>query len=192
MSVYVLFFGGFQATQSDIDVWLASAKKQCQDVAFDALPWPPGANSDAHSAVSAFTRGDQYDGAITQIATSGADQTYIVGHSSGCAIANAVDRVFKDHSHIALIALDGFLPDAEQMARSSTQVWSAVGGGGTSLNYQKLKDRIGGRLQVYQPTSCSTTWALHFSLVNAAATDKVVKNISTGYAQCRANLVWLK
>jgi hypothetical protein len=34
-------------------------------------------------------------------------------------------------------------------------------------------------------------WALHFSLVNAAATDSTVKSIATGYAQCRANLVWL-
>ena len=192
MSVYVLFFGGYQATQTDMDIWVASAKKVCQGVDFDAVPWPHGAGKDANSAVSTFTKGDEFDGVITQIGTSGADQTYIVGHSSGCAIANHVDRILKDHNHVTLVALDGFVPDAKQLARPSTQVWSAVGGGGTSLNYKDLKDSVRGRLQVYHATDCSTTWALHFSLVNAAATDRVVKGISTGYAQCRANLIWLK
>jgi hypothetical protein len=34
--------------------------------------------------------------------------------------------------------------------------------------------------------------ALHFSLVNANATDSVVKNIATGYDKCDANLAWLE
>jgi hypothetical protein len=201
MSVYVVFFGGYQSTQPNIDVWLATARKQCgEDVDYDAIPWPPGANFDAHSAVSTFTNmggGNLYDSVLTQIATCSAEQVYIVGHSSGCAIANKVDSDLKDHSRIRLVALDGFLPNADQMARVdekkqfTTQVWSALGGGGVSLNYPDLYKRIGGRLKIHRPTQCSTTWALHFSLVNAAATDNVVKDISSGYAQCRANLIWL-
>jgi hypothetical protein len=193
MSIYVLFFGGYQSTQPDVNSWLGSARAQRKDVVFDAVPYPAGAGAGGHSAVSAFANGDQYDGVITQIGTSGADQTYIVGHSSGCAIANAVDRDLIDHSHITLVALDGFVPDHKQLARPSTQVWSAVGGDGTALHYKDLKDSVGSRLQVYPAASnCTTRLALHFSLVNAAATDKIVGSIKTGYRHCKANLVWLK
>jgi hypothetical protein len=192
VSIYVLFFGGYHATQTDVDVWLASAKAQRKDVDFDAVPYPPGASANSHSAVSTFTKGELYDGAITQLATSGADQTYIVGHSSGCAIANAVDRVLRDHSRMNLVALDGFLPDANQLGRPSTQVWSATCGSAISLNYKDLKNAVGSRLQVYPATHCKTKWALHFSLVNAAATDKIVDSIKHGYRSCKANLAWLK
>lgn len=193
MSIYVLFFGGYNSTQTDMDVWLASAKAQRKDVDFDAVPYPPGAGKDAHSAVGTFTKGDQYDDVITQIGTSGADQTYIVGHSSGCAIANAVDRGLKDQSHIILVALDGFVPDGKQLARASTQVWSADCGDATSLHYDDLQKSVGAnRLQVYHATDCKTKLALHFSLVNAAATTKIITSISAGYRNCKANLAWLK
>jgi len=192
MSIYVLFFGGYQSTQPDMNAWLGSARAQQPDVDFDAIPYPAGAGAGAHSAVSTFTGGDQYDAVIAQIGTAGADQTYIVGHSSGCAIANAVDRGLIDHSRIRLVALDGFVPDHKQLARPSTQVWSAVGGDGIALHYKDLKDSVGSRLQVYKAaTNCTTKLALHFSLVNAAATDKIVESIKTGYRHCKANLVWL-
>ena len=119
MSIYVLFFGGYQSTQPDMNAWLGSARAQQPDVDFDAIPYPAGAGAGAHSAVSTFTGGDQYDAVIAQIGTAGADQTYIVGHSSGCAIANAVDRGLIDHSRIRLVALDGFVPDGRQLARPS-------------------------------------------------------------------------
>jgi hypothetical protein len=193
MGIYVLFFGGYQSTQPNVDAWLTSAKAQRPDVDFDAIPYPAGADYKAHSAVSHFTQ-DQYDAVITQIGTSGADQTYIVGHSSGCAIANKVDRDLIDHSHITLVALDGFVPNGEQLGRSSTQVWSAASGKAISLNYTDLKKSVGSRLQVYPATKdCTSKLALHFSLVNDAATDKIVDNaIKNGYRHCNANLVWLK
>jgi hypothetical protein len=176
-----------------MDVWLASAKSQRKDVDFDAIPYPRGASSDGHSAVAAFTKGDQYGDVIAQIGTCGADQIYIVGHSSGCAIANAVDRGLIDHSHITLIALDGFPPDSTQLGRPSTQVWSADCGAAISLNYKWLKDKLGAsQLQVFHATNCKTKVSLHFSLVNAAATTKIVESISDGYHHCKANLFWLK
>jgi hypothetical protein len=191
MSAHVFFFGGYKATQTDINVWLGSARAQNPNIEFSAFPWPRGANSGAHSAVATSTKSGQYDSAIVAIQASSADSIYIVGHSSGCAIANAVDRGLKDHSNVVLVALDGFGPDRKQLARSSTQVWAAVCGEAKSRNYQALKNLVGGKLKVYKATDCKTPWALHFSLVNAAATDSAVKSIATGYAQCRANLVWL-
>jgi hypothetical protein len=191
MSTYVVFFGGYKASQTDMKVWLGSAKAQKSSIEFSAFPWPHGADSGASSAVTTFTKSGQYDSAVAAIKASGADSIYIVGHSSGCAIANAVDRSLKDHSNVVLVALDGFGPDRKQLARSTTQVWAAVCGDAKSRNYKSLKNLVGGKLKVYEATDCKTMWALHFSLVNAAATDSTVKSIATGYAQCRANLVWL-
>ena len=191
MSTCVFFFGGYKATETDMKVWLGSARAQKADVQFGAYPWPSGAASDASSAVTAFTKAGRYASAIAAVQSSNADLIYIVGHSSGCAIANAVDRGLKDHSKIVLVALDGFVPDRKQLARSSTQVWAAECDGATSRNYKSLKKIVGGRLKVYTATDCKTAWALHFSLVNSAANDTAVTSILTGYARCRANLVWL-
>lgn len=193
MSVYVLFLGGYQASQPDVDAWLRSARAVCgDDVIYDAFPYPAGASKDGASAVTTFKKAGDFDKAIKAIESSSADEKYIVGHSSGCAIANAVDRGLKDTTKISLVALDGYAPDHKQVARPSTQIWSAVGEDhGISLHYQDLNDSFPGRLQVYHAPDCSTLIALHFSLVNAAASDKI-KLIRDGYSGCRANLIWLK
>ena len=130
MGSYVLFFGGYQASASDVKAWWASAKAQKPDVTFDCFPWPSGAGADAESAVSTFTKASSYALALTTIHAHAADQIYIVGHSSGCAIANAVDRGLRDTSRITLVALDGFAPNREHRARSSTQIWAAECGQG--------------------------------------------------------------
>ena len=191
MSTHVFFFGGFQATQTDMKVWLGSATAQQPKVGFTAYAWPGGAGSGASSAVSTFTKGGQFASAVAAIQGSGADLIYLVGHSSGCAIANAVDRGLKDHSKVVLVALDGFGPDGKQLARANTQVWGAKCGDARSMHYEKLKKLAGAQFHDYEATNCKTSWALHFSLVNAGARDGVVKNIATGYANCRANLAWL-
>jgi len=191
MSTSVLFFGGYKATAQDVNAWLGSAKAQKPEIEFNAVPWPQGAGAGATSAVGTFRKTRRYGATMAAVESTKADRIYIVGHSSGCAIANAVDRAVGDHSHIVLVALDGFVPDGNQLKRPSTQVWAAVCGDAKSKNYKALQNVAGARLQVYKATDCKTMWALHFSLVNAAGNDKVVTSIATGYAQCRANLVWL-
>ncbi|MCP5450590.1 MAG: hypothetical protein H6972_08620 [Gammaproteobacteria bacterium] len=219
MSTFVLFFGGWRATPADMQAWQGSAKAQRSNVDFDAIPWPSGAASDASSAISVFTKRGGYKSAIAALQSSKADKIYIVGHSSGCAIANAVDAGLTDHSNIVLVALDGFVPNRKQLARQSTQVWAArtlklpfltlsancVPKKGEqaddkciSRNYRGLKNAVGSRLQVYfAAPDCTTKWALHFSLVNSAANDKLVTGktsvdiVAKGYSQCIANLVWL-
>ena len=191
MSAYVQFFGGYHASASDVKAWWASAKAQKPDVTFDCFPWPSGAGADAESAVSTFTRAGTYALALTEAHAHAADQIYIVGHSSGCAIANAVDRGLKGVSGITLVALDGFAPNHEQRARPSTQIWAAECGGAKSRNHDALKSVAGSRLKIYKATDCFQSWALHFSVVNSAAFDKSVTSIATGYAQCRANLMWM-
>ena len=189
MSAYVLFFGGYHATLTDINVWSASAKAQKSDVTFDCYPWPPGAGAGAQSAIAAFTKAGSYAQAIATVQECATDLIYLVGHSSGCAIANAVDRGLKDTSKVILVALDGFAPSRAQLARPSTQVWAAECGSATSRNHDRLKKATGGRLKIYKATNIYEPWALHFSVVNSAANDKT--SIVTGYAHCRANLCWM-
>ena len=193
MSAYVLFFGGYKATRKDVDLWSASAKSQMPDVTFDSYPWPAAArNSDAKSAVAAFTHAGSLAQAIATVEKCGTGLVYIVGHSSGCAIARAVDSGLKDTSKVVLVALDGFVPYPGQMSRPTTQVWAAVCGKEVSRNHDDLKKAVGGRLKIYKATDCYKPAALHFSVVNSAANDTAVKDIPTGYTNCRANLVWMQ
>lgn len=191
MGAYVLFFGGYHATRTDINVWCASAAAQKADVTFDGYPWPSGANADAASAVATFTHAGSFAQAIGTVQECPYDRMYLVGHSSGCAIANAVHRGLKDTSKVVLVALDGFSPNREQLAKPGTQVWAAECGSAVSRNHDALKKAAGGGLRIYKASNCYKEWALHFSLVNSAANDDTVKSIKTGYANCRANLCWM-
>lgn len=189
MSTSVYFFGGFNASQKDIDAWVRSAQQQKPGIAFSGFPWASGPKSyPADTVVNGSRKSGQYKAALDAIQACGADKIYIVGHSSGCAVANAVDRGLKDTSKVVLVALDGYSPAPDQLKRTSTQVWGAICDNVKSMNYP---GPAGGRRQVYSATNCKTKWALHFCLVNAAATDGPVHSIATGYYQCRANLAWL-
>jgi hypothetical protein len=195
MSVYVVFFGGWKASKIQMELWLASAKTICgSDVEYDAFPYPDGAGSGDKAAVNNFK---QFDAAIKKIEGSAADTVYIVGHSSGCAIANELNSRLKgDHGRITLIDLDGFAPSRDQIKGSTHQVWSAEGAkGGQSLHHDDW-GVYQSQLQVYTAASASNIWSLHFSLVNTAATDAIKsssdEDLKKGYAGCIANLCWLK
>jgi hypothetical protein len=188
MSAAVFYFGGYLASQHDIDAWVRSAKALKPTVEFIGFPWPKGASSGAASAVSTFSKGGRYDAVIDDIQSTSADKIYIVGHSSGCAIANAVHGGLEYIGHHVLVALDGFTPSALQLDEETTQVWGAVCDGVRSRNYP---GHVNGRRRIYTAKNCKTQWALHFSLVNTNATDALVPSISKGYANCQANLCFL-
>jgi hypothetical protein len=192
MSTSVLFFGGYNATENQVKSWVASAQGLRSDVDFRGFPWPSGAASDDRSAVAGFRNAGLFKAAVKAVEASTAETVYLVGHSSGCAIANAVDEAFKDHDKIVLVSLDGFAPSKGQLARPSTQVWAAECEGVKSRNYHK---GLKGRLKVYPATDCKTMWALHFSVVNTSANDADVPDVKggwkNGYVNCRANLCWL-
>ena len=188
MSQAVFFFGGYHASELDIDAWLRSARTQKPAVEFIGLPWPKGAGAGAESAVNTFSQHGHYDSVIDDIQGNGADTIFIVGHSSGCAIANAVDAGLEWTENIVLVALDGFSPSADQLDRESTQVWGAMCDGVQSRNFPGL---VKGRRKVFTATNCKSEWALHFSLVNANSKDDLVDSVAKGYANCRANLLFL-
>lgn len=194
MSTSVFFIGGWNAKQVHINAWVQSAQQQRPSIAFRGFPWPAGVTSYPETSVVKGSRENgQYRKALDAIKACKADTIYLVGHSSGCAIANALDKDLNDPDRIVLVALDGFVPDRDQRDRSSTQIWSAVNGNHKSKNYKALKDLLGTELLEYPAkTDCTTKWALHFSLVNAAATDKLIHDlIENGYRDCEANLCWL-
>ncbi len=194
MNYSVFYFGGWNATQLNINDWVRSAHHQQPGIKFTGYPYPTGAGWDYKSAINSSEK--LRTSAVIAIQASRADAIYIVGHSSGCAISNAVDKALKDTSKIRLVALDGFAPDQDQRDRPSTQVWSAWGGDVKkryqAKNYDELKPLLQNELlEYYAGTNCTTKLALHFSLVNTNAADSVVKSIATGYDQCEANLAWL-
>ena len=195
MITAVFYFGGWNAIQAHIDAWVRSAHQKQPSIAFTGYPYPSGAGWDYDSAINSSKK--LRASAVTAIQACRADAIYIVGHSSGCAISNAVDKALKDTSKVHLVALDGFAPDEDQRDRPSTHVWSAWGGDVKTRyrakNYDDLKRLLQNELlEYYAGTGCTTKLALHFSLVNANATDSVVKNIATGYDKCDANLAWLE
>jgi hypothetical protein len=189
MTQAVFYFGGYHASELDINAWLRSARAQKPAIEFIGYPWPKGASSGAHSAVQTFSKDGKYDSVIEDIQGNGADTIFIVGHSSGCAIANAVDAGLEWTEDIVLVALDGFTPNDDQLDRETTQVWGATCDGVRSRNFPH--GFVRGRRRVYVATNCKSEWALHFSLVNANASDALVDSVATGYANCRANLSFL-
>jgi hypothetical protein len=187
VSIQVVFIGGYQSNALDVDLWKTSAENQRSDVRFDVYPYPSGAGSLKPSAEQGFD--DQYAGVVKLIADVNADTLYIVGHSSGCAIANKLNSLIPgNHKNITVVDLDGFSASADQAKGSKVQVWSAVGPGGKgrSVNWA-------GFHKIYIATRATNAWALHFSLVNSAATNVIDWDSypAKGYTGCMANLCWL-
>ena len=187
MTIYVVFIGGFQSSKTDMDLWLASATTQRSDVKFDAYPFPDIRNPDEGPSIAGFEK--RFDEVIQKIEDSGADTIFIVGHSSGCAIANEVNSRLKgDHKNVTLVDLDGFAPHPKQKKGATVQAWYAVGPGGKG---KSMNHSLGHKK--YIAAHATEPWSLHFSLVNKAATNHITnKNYKTeGYAGCIANLDWL-
>jgi hypothetical protein len=188
--VVVFYFGGFQASQPDIDKWLRSARFQKPAVKFIAFPWLGGATDpDGDRAVEMLRKSGKLASIIKDVEATKAETIFIVGHSSGCAIANAVDAGENSDTHIVLVALDGYRPSDTQVDRGDTQVWGAKGAKGEkSLRFPKPEK---GR-RVFPAQTQRTEWALHFSLVNTSVkADLSGGEIDKGYENCSANLSFL-
>jgi len=103
-----------------------SAKQLKPDVDFTGFTWPSGTSS---APVETVVKGARKSGLLKSAAEAiqarKADTVFVVCHSSGCAIANAVDKELKD-PRIALVALDGYSADDDQLGRKSTQLWGAM------------------------------------------------------------------
>src|SRR5262245_8930957 len=192
----VLYFGGFQSTKKDMDAWLASAREQAgQRFSFEAFPYPTSATAEDVSAVKAFGSA-KISELAKRITDDKVHQYVIVGHSSGCAISNAVAEKAValqggKAKNFRLVALDGFRPGKDLFAKMDITCWSAKNGQHKSRNWDSMA--ASAKFKAYDACNCgSQPWCLHFSLVNENATADAVQRISQGYVNCKANLEWLK
>ena len=199
MSVAVFFFGGYQASQSDIDAWVRSARLQKPQILFRGFPWPTGADWRGAIAIPALRKDGRLAAMVKAIEQFEKDQKtdkvetiFLVGHSSGGAIANAVDTDLNVDADVALVVLDGSMPSDSQLARDSTQVWGATCASQRSRNFP---GDAKGRGRVFQATNCKQEWPLHFSVVNTNASDAnkglVAGDLNQGYVNCATNLMFL-
>ncbi len=191
MTDVLWFFGGYKSTFADMTLWKASVDHQNIVPYVTAFAYPADANANAESAVSHFKSHDDIVNRLNNLE----EYTFvIVGHSSGCAIANeiAFRAYHKGYKNFRLICLDGFAPHPVLFENKKVQVWSAKCGDTVSLNYKALIKVAGPYFHTYYTKDCYDKWALHFSLVNKSASDNLVRTITDGYKHCVANLEWLK
>ncbi len=200
MNASVYYFGGYQASQANVNLWKSTAHAQMGGLDFYVFPYPD-ADWIGENAVAAFKKGknSQFDQTVAAIKADKAEKIYIVGHSSGCAVANEVDRGLKytdkEYQRIVLVALDGYRPDDNQLGRKNTQVWIAKSGDEKNLHKSyHYKDLHPIATDIYDArTDCTRPVALHFSLVNSKSNDTDVgDSIPKGYTNCQANLCWVK
>jgi hypothetical protein len=177
----VLFFGGYLSTHDDVESWRKSLMSKVPGIEAIVFHYP-----EMTPAGKPLLRWQQTQWAAEQIAGPG--KCLIVGHSSGCLIANTV-AAFAHSMGLSfkLIALDGFAPDDKLLALPETEVWGARCGKKQSLNYKDHAD-----LSCFKVYDAKVTkqWPLHFSLINLNASDEY-DAITDGYHNCDANLTVL-
>ena len=180
-STYVYFFGGYRSTVADVQAWGRSVEAKVPGATAVVYPYPPGA-----SAGDPLAEWGCSQEIATEILARTNEQCIIVGHSSGCAIANDVANIALDlgAKNFKLITLDGFRPSRELLSLPGTTVWSAECNGARSLNYDHLS--CCQKFRVYH-AEVSEQWPLHFSLVNLNVSDDYGE-LEHGYHNCEANL----
>ena len=182
MTINIVFFAGNGATISNVHDWANSAEEQNKDLEVKPYAWPTGAS--VFNPLSSFKGSPE----IAKEINGFKDETYIIGHSSGCAIANEVVSLITKGPLTHLICLDGFVPYAHQRELPTTQIWSAMHNGHLSRNFTALKGFK--NFHVFDPPSGVTSeWGLHYSLVNLNTNNDT--GIINGYKDCKANLCWL-
>jgi hypothetical protein len=131
------FFGGYRATNQNVLAWCNSLETKQPNVI--AIGWPYPIGSSAGDPLKCWN----CSGSIAKLISVDVDECLIVGHSSGCALANDVagKALALGAKNFRLIALDGFLPRPELLNLPGTVVWSAECNGVHSLNYKTATAR---------------------------------------------------
>jgi len=159
----VFFFGGYGSTWGDVDAWGTSFEGKVSGSSVTRIPYPGDATAGDPLNVWNEDRSEH----VAQAIKACRDAVVIIGHSSGCAIANDVAKHARTRGcSFKLVALDGFCPSEDLLALPDTSVWSAMFEDEIrSLNYDGLKAKAGNKFRVYK-SNVSAMWPLHFSLIN--------------------------
>jgi len=183
----VLFFGGYGASQFQVDQWARNAQStypysenyDFKGISYQGHVW--GQDSVVARNQSLIR---QWVNGINS-APAGC-RFVLVGHSSGSAISNAIAAKIKDKTKAQLIVLDGFIPRKPVVA---TTCWSVRG----ALNTRGMSSCPSHYLT--GAAGCgSASMCRHFALVNknAGAAGVNENNYkSTAYSRLQANLDWL-
>jgi hypothetical protein len=176
----VHFFGGYRATKQNVLAWCNSLEKKQPNVT--AIGWPYPTASPASNPLKCWNCSE----AVAKLICVDVSECLIVGHSSGCAIANDVasKTLALGAKNFKLIALDGFLPKPELLNLPGTMVWSAECNGVHSLNYESSKRSD--KFHIYK-AKVIKKWPLHFSLINVSVSDDHGE-ITQGYRNCDVNI----
>lgn len=197
----VIYFGGFRASQKQVDCWADNARKNpdYSGYTFKAYPYPAGAGAGKDSAVAAGSA--TIDAILANIkakmAKDPTEKFVIAGHSSGAALSNRLAEKVPNPERVSLYSLDGFAASESLQKRVNTTCVYAYNPetGLQSRNAGSMKSRCPKAKQKgYSTTGCSTPWCMHFSIVNKTAPSNLgggADFIQRGYKGCGANLFWL-
>lgn len=156
----VYFFGGYASTIDQVNSWAAVAKKMRPEYEFDGRHYisrhdgEEGAVEDAKGQIKAV---------VDDIESSMFCEITIIGHSSGCAVANEVARQVR-HRVKKLVVLDGFCPSEAFQKEVPTECWYATNGRIFSLNASEMQKQLDPKK--HTNPYVHSLWALHFSLIN--------------------------
>lgn len=202
----VIYFGGYGATEGDMQVWLQAAEKHPRygrAFDFEAIPYPKDVSSSVAQAVSAAS------GTITSVAerirAMPGRRVIVVGHSSGAGLAVSVVSRLADQAKVKLISLDAGIntepptePDIYPV--KNLECWSAASNDQVSFGYRRAKALCKQRFLVMRTQACATPVCLHFQVVNRNADRNLTfpqsrvltDGVSAGYADLAINLDWLE
>lgn len=184
----VIYFGGYGATQAQMDCWAGGAKSSSYNVT--ALPYPAGAPSGTNRAIEKTSK---YQRLLQQIRANPNKKYKVGGHSSGSQYANNLVQWMLSNGvpaeNIELSNLDGFKASPNLRSKVKWQCWSATNGRIRSNNYSS-------ECKILQTTRCQTKWCLHFMLVNSETPNNLSGGgdfIRRGYAKsnCQSPTDWI-
>lgn len=184
----VIYFGGYGATQAQMDCWAGGAKSLNYNIT--ALPYPSGAPAGYNRAIE---RTSKYQRLLQQIKAHPNKKYKVGGHSSGSQYANNLVQWMLNNgvpaANIELSNLDGFKAPSNLRSKVKWQCWSATNGRINSNNYSS-------ECKILKTTRCQTKWCLHFMLVNSEAPNNLSGGgdfIRRGYAKnnCQSPTDWI-
>jgi pimeloyl-ACP methyl ester carboxylesterase len=201
----VIFFAGYASTATDMQNWLAAARRSApygKAFQFEAVPYPRDTSYIEREAIAAGQT--LIVATAARIADSPNQPFIIVGHSSGAALAAAVVERIRDRRNVRLVILDdgvdeGFTPPRGFNLLTQVECWSVANGSLSSFNrgatmafcrnYHELLAR-----------GCRTDVCLHFAIVNLNAPPDLNDDTAFatgrsggtgGYQNLKVNLSWL-
>lgn len=180
----VILIGGIGSTTSQMNSWLADARKKLPGYDVDAVAVSPG---------SAFEK------RVVDEIKDNPDRKYVIaGHSEGASsitrIASRLDILAAEEKikpeNIRVIKLEGYAFAPKYIPY---ECWYGEGKNGKiGFNGSKMKKCQGSHVRRSCNKTCTTEVCLHFSVVNSTPPPRLGSGeLANGYANVSANVSWV-